>query len=209
MPQAKERYDTELGMYLRILTPPDFYIFQVEYVLLFWKRFVCNNRFARLHLLAGLDRYSRLRRYEDLHAGPELDYSQALTRLYVIASLYAADNPARQDPGDLLDEDLIAPVLDTNQVVLINLRSLLSERLQEFAWYVAAQKYFSGHGSAIDVHIRKRHENSDSFRLPIHKQWFVNGVDDHNSTVRRGEIYRLFWQNLPVRVSEEIYNCYP
>src|SRR5262245_16618316 len=79
----------------------------------------CDHARPRRHAHSRLDHDSPLGSEERIHTRAELDQPDALPGFYMVARLFGKDDAARDQPGDLLEDDARSIALHGHDVLLV------------------------------------------------------------------------------------------
>src|SRR5579864_2760960 len=121
-----------------------------------------ENACAALDSVADLGLDLRRRLEQHVGAGSEFDHSHPLATLHAIADFFAEDNAAREQPGDLLEDDGVTLPLECDRVLLVAFGAGWVHGIQEFALLIMRRSNHPSCRRAIHVHVKNVQENADA-----------------------------------------------
>ena len=122
---------------------------------------------------------------EDIHARAELHHAIALTGFHVQAFPRPADDPAREDPDDLPNDDRLTRVIDGDLRALIQIARFLlvcgqkPTRMILHPYDAATDRY------PIDVHVHRRQEHTHLLPVSRRRRLARGLARDHDPPVGR------------------------
>src|SRR5205085_1381656 len=161
-----------------------------------------DDRETPAHARARTHEHFDLRRQHEVGPRAELYQAEALAPLQAFAGPLPADDPPRQNPRDLLTDDLQALPADGQGVLLVDDARFVARRALEAPARVGHVADDAGYRRAVDVHVEGREEDADDARRER-----VSGrelPDARHATVRRRDDESSPLWDFPLRVAEEV-----
>src|SRR5262249_30049101 len=119
----------------------------------------------------------------NVNAGAETDHTDALTGPKAVTFSREANDPARNQAGDLNDGNALTGAGDDNECVsLIVLARFVEIGADEFAGAIDDALDASGDRAAIDVTVKHAHENRDARQRPFAEFEFARRYHAHDLT---------------------------
>ena len=101
------------------------------------------------------------RRKHNVGARAELDQADALTASNVLANLLCKHNPARNQPGNLLEDDLLPFAFHRHHVLLVFVGAGWPHGVEELALAVFGTAHNTADRGAVYVNIKHIQKNTD------------------------------------------------
>ena len=156
-------------------------------------------------MLSDLDFEPGIERQEEVDPGTELDEAHFRSLLDRGAYLQVVANAARQQPGNLSDEDLGAPRIDYQGVAFVLGRRLGVPGGQVAPRMVLVMGNCSANRVAVAMYVEDGHKNGNLQTLVVEVFAFLRLLNDDDPAVGRGvDQTVVFFGRVAHRMAEEL-----